>query len=334
MTAILFAIACSYEAPTVLTDASFDSYGDLTDGTLSGDPIPTSAGRITLDVELADDATGIVELRPYRGPREAATWVGRALTLSPESTDSVSVPLPTLPPRRDRVSATEPVVYAIALRDVADDGAAAAYIGVSELELVWSPDHEDGPGWWLVEDFGGEGETWHDFTEPVSLGDQLLGEHELEMGGFAGLPDIADTHLTVTTSDFSEGVSVYDAPLSPGDDWSADVAFAGRLRDAGYDDGAFLHVVAYVDSDGDSALTAEPLLGRACFGSAEALVTWFPQPRDLRAALELDAKDLVGGWGVQISEGDKMDPLSPDLYGEIALLESCAPPAGLPDGEE
>lgn len=333
MIAILFAAACSYEAPPVLTDVAFDTYGGITDGTLSGDPVPTSSGFITLDVDLLDDASGIVELRPYRGPRDAATWTGRALTLSPVSTDSVSIPLPTLPPRRDRASALEPVVYSIALRGTAPDGTPGVYTGLADVELVWSPDRAEHPGWSIVADLGGEGETWHDFTEPVPLGDQLLGEHELELGGFAGLPDVPGTHLTVTTGDYDDPVSVFDAPLGPSDDWAIEVAFAGRLMDAGYDAGAFLHVVAYVDSDGDFSHTVEPLLGRACVGTAEAVVTWFPEPRDLRAALELDANGFVGGWGVQLTRGDKMEPLPSDLYSELALLESCEPPAGPPDGE-
>jgi len=285
--------------------------------------VPVVGPSPALSVTLPTEGAAYVEVRGY-DLDSATPWMGAALTVREVSSAAMALPLPRVPPRRDRAHSVDGnVVYAIALRAGAGGGRPGTYTGIAEQRLVYlAADAPEGAslGWNLaLRDEDGK-VTWSPIAEGLALDTNLLGAESLAYGGGTAVGIEPGTHADLATVD---GVTAFDLPLAP--DWSVGVPYAPPAEALTEDEpvGSVLALYAYVDTDGDNRRTSEGIIGRACYAGYEARATWFDSPHDLFDAISLEATGARSGWGVAIETDDGLVPLPDDAATSLTLSEAC-----------
>lgn len=203
---------------------------------------------------------------------------------------------------------TEPVVYAIALRDTDEEGRPGIYTGLSGAELVWLPgDSEDGGalGWNLALHFGTEHIEWLEVKAPL-VTPNLLGLEQLMVAGTLDVPMEEGLRLAFATGTEAEHVTLCDNPI--GEDWFGSLPSgppAGAVSEHRGMYSAMFGGFAYVDADDDGVRTEERYIGRLYADGAPVVISWVAPVGSLTHALSVRRNHAWVGWSslAQVEEG-------------------------------
>lgn len=316
MLVLLSLFACSPSDATGEVASASDTDGatfeqpapaELGANTLSGEREAAALAPVRVEVQLPAGTTdGFLEVRPYRADGSHVEWVGRALVTHAVEGTFETLTLPAEAPRRDRLSAEEPVVYAIAFRHAnARTGKPGVYAGVADTRLVHvRADAPDGAalGWNLAAGYDGDREAFLPVSETVDVEANVLAHASLTLAGESAFPLTADTRIAVSVGTDAGAEVLLDQPAS--EDWDLTVSGSpttGIFTTLGDDDapvGTDLFVFAYEDTDGDGLRgPAAPVAG-ICSGAAPAVLSWYEPAHSLADALRLADHGVKGGWDV------------------------------------
>jgi len=317
---------------TATTSLTRPDIAELGDATRSGDREAASVGAAHIEVQLppgTDD--GWIEIRPYRADGTSIDWVGWALVTHEVEGTHETVSLPKDAPRRDRISSSEPVVYAIAYRVAnADTGAPGLYAGVAAPRLVHvRSDAPDGAvlGWNIAEGADGVAPDWYPVSETIHLDENILGTSVATLGGTSRVAITPDTRIAVTGNADPHADEVLDQAAS--DVWSITLSgspTSGTFTRRGASDdpvGTELYVFTYEDVDGDGLRGEAPADAGICAGAEPAVLTWFEPAANLESALQLARVGARGGWGLGRISGDGLDPVSDADRAALVFDRAC-----------
>jgi hypothetical protein len=288
-------------------------------------------GAARLEVQLpAGTSEGFVELRAFRADGAEIDWVGRPLVLREVEGTRETVALPVEAPRGDRLSADEPVVYALSLRAMDASGRPGVYLGVSTTRLVHV--RADGPdgaiaGWNVVDGHGTEGEMWRGLDEVVHVDRNAFASRTAELAGTSALDVTDETRLVVAVSAAPDAEVVVDRPAA--EDWSLTLGaspsvtvFGTAAAEEGAPLGSEFELFTYKDIDGDGFRADAPVDGRVCAGSDPAVLSWYEPATTLTEAFSLIELGARGGWEIFRDAEDGLRRLTVEER-EALVVDRC-----------
>lgn len=288
-------------------------------------------GAALLEIQLPPGTSdGFLEVRAFRADGAEIDWVGRPLVLREIEGTREVVPLPIEAPRRDRLSADDPVVYAISHRAMDITGRPGVYLGVATTRLVHvRGEGPDGavPGWNVVDGYGTGDDAWGGLDEVVYLDRNALASRTAELAGTSALEVTGSTHIVVAVSADPDAEVVLDRPAA--EDWrltlgaspSASV-FGTADAEEGAPLGSELQLFTYQDLDGDGLRADAPVDGRVCAGGDPAVLTWYEPAHTLTEAFALIEVGVRGGWEIFRDGEDGLRRLSEDER-ESLIVDRC-----------
>jgi hypothetical protein len=305
---ILSIFACSPSVDT-FTALSNDAAGSTKDEPVD-QPTPD-----TVEIVYDHALTGFVEARPYY-VEDGEFLAGPPLFVAELDGEALFVNLPNAARTPEGDISTEPVVYAIALRDTDEEGRPGIYTGLSGAELVWLPgDSEDGGslGWNLALHFGTEDIEWLEVKAPL-VTPSLVGAEQLTVAGTLDIPMEEGLRLAFATGTEAEHLTFWDNPI--GEDWfgslpSAPLAGAVSERAGMYS--AMFGGFAYVDAGDDGVRTDEPYIGRLYADAAPVVISWVAPAGTLTNALAIRRNHARMGWTALARVEDGLVPVNEEM---------------------